>query len=67
MISLSCGTGVSQVHWARIIIDEGHELGGKGLSELAKVRENGLFKHFIYLNDHFATTGSGQTEGKTQK
>ena len=29
--------GLAQVHWARIIIDEGHELGGKGLSELAKV------------------------------
>lgn len=29
--------GLALVHWARIIIDEGHELGGKGLSELAKV------------------------------
>lgn len=29
--------GLAQVHWARIIIDEGHELGGKGLSELAEV------------------------------
>ena len=29
--------GLAQVHWARIIIDEGHELGGKGLSELAQV------------------------------
>jgi hypothetical protein len=29
--------GLALVHWARIIVDEGHELGGKGLSELAKV------------------------------
>ena len=29
--------GLASVHWARIIIDEGHELGGKGLSELAQV------------------------------
>jgi hypothetical protein len=25
------------------------------------VRENGIFEPFIYKNDHFAKTGSGQT------
>ena len=31
------GTECEQVHWARIIIDEGHELGGSGLTEMNKV------------------------------
>jgi hypothetical protein len=35
-LNTACGS-LAQVHWARIIIDEGHELGGKGLSELASV------------------------------
>ena len=29
--------GLALVHWARIIIDEGHELGGRGLSEMTAV------------------------------
>jgi hypothetical protein len=26
--------------------------------------KNGIFEPFIYKNDHFAKTGSGQTQGK---
>ena len=29
--------GLARVHWARIICDEGHELGGSGLAEMSKV------------------------------
>jgi hypothetical protein len=28
--------------------------------------ENGIFEPFIYQNDHFAKTGSGQTQGKAR-
>jgi hypothetical protein len=31
------------------------------------VSKNGLFEPFIYKNDHFTKTGSGQTWGKLQK
>ena len=31
------------------------------------VRENGIFEPFIYINEHFAKTGSGQTYGKLKK
>jgi hypothetical protein len=30
-------------------------------TRLHKVRENGIFAPFIYENEHFAKTGSGQT------
>ena len=30
-------SGLGSIHWARIIIDEGHELGGKGLGDLNTV------------------------------
>ena len=30
-------SGLAAVHWARIIVDEGHELGGNGLGDLIKV------------------------------
>jgi hypothetical protein len=29
--------------------------------------KNGIFEPFIYKNEHFAKTGSGQTQGNTQK
>ena len=37
---------------------------GAGTSLGIQVSKNGLFEPFIYKNDHFAKTGSGQTQGK---
>jgi hypothetical protein len=31
------------------------------LAGIARPAENGIFEPFIYKNDHFAKTGSGQT------
>jgi hypothetical protein len=37
-------------------------LGGQFKTSLgALVRKTALFVHFLYKNDHFAKTGSGQT------
>jgi hypothetical protein len=43
--------------------------GVKGLVLVDRntVRENGIFEPFIYKNEHFAKTGSGQTLGKLKK
>ena len=35
--------------------------GGEEEEEADSVRENGIFEPFIYKNEHFAKTGSGQT------
>jgi hypothetical protein len=32
-----------------------------GIDAIESVRENGIFEPFIYENEHFAKTGSGQT------
>jgi hypothetical protein len=34
---------------------------GEEEEEADSVRENGIFEPFIYKNEHFAKTGSGQT------
>jgi hypothetical protein len=33
----------------------------QAIEEIGNVRENGIFEPFIYKNEHFAKTGSGQT------
>jgi hypothetical protein len=34
---------------------------------MRQVSKNGLFEPFIYKNEHFTKTGSGQTQGKLQQ
>ena len=38
-----------------------YEVGGRDTAMINAVRENGIFEPFIYNNEHFAKTGSGQT------
>ena len=50
------------------LINEARRRGATDMELLACVRtavsKNGLFEPFIYENEHFTKTGSGQTQGK---